>query len=491
MLVLVTGATGYIGQQLVPLLLAKGHRVRCLVRSTTRAAILPATVETVVGDVLRRETLTEAMRGVDCAYYLVHSMTAGEAGFAERDRLAAFNFASEAKCAVVGRVIYLGGLGSGSMSEHLKSRQETGHILRRFGPPTVEFRAGIIVGAGSASFEIIRSLAEKLPVMICPRWVTTRVQPIAVSDVLAYLLSALEVKCIAGEIVEIGGSTIESYRSMIQEYARVRQLRRWLVRVPVLTPRLSSYWLDFVTSVSPAITRPLIEGLRTEVVCQNSRARALFPQITPSSYRDALQVALDRRDPGTQDEAFSIGRKAALRSVDGLISDCRQTKVAAPLDSVRDVVHSLGGGMGWLYADWLWRLRGWLDERLGGVGMRRRCFRVIPLQQDDAVDFWRVQEASANRLLLRAEMKVPGKAWLQFCFVSLPNGATRLRSIASFEPRGLWGQLYWWSLYPFHRLIFERMLRRIRQVCERRESRNNSVAKSSFVDRRVGMVVSP
>src|SRR5271165_1840344 len=405
--VLVAGANGYIGRQLVDCLLAAGHHTRCLVRNQSRANDLPDAVEIVHGDALRAETLAGALTGIECAYYLVHSMGAGEHGFAERDRLAAFNFATQAKSAGIRRVIYLGGLGSGPMSEHLKSRQETGAVLRAFGPPLVELRAGIIVGPGSASFEIIRSLAEKLPLMICPRWVTTRVQPIAVSDVLRYLLCALDARHIDGKVVEIGGSTIETYKSMIEEYARVRGLRRRLIRVPVLTPRLSSYWLDFVTSVPPSMTRPLIEGLRTEVVCHSRRAGAAFPQIRPSSYRDALCAALDRRDPGAQDEAFSIGRERALHMVDGLISDCRQTEVAAPLDTVHEVVHSLGGGMGWLYADWLWRLRGWLDERLGGVGMRRRCFRVVPLQQGDAVDFWRVQEASNNRLLLRADMKVP------------------------------------------------------------------------------------
>jgi uncharacterized protein YbjT (DUF2867 family) len=468
MLVLVTGATGYIGQQLVPRLLSEGHRVRCLVRNPGQTASLPPAAEVVVGDVLRRQTLALALRGVDCAYYLVHAMSDGESGFARRDRDAAYNFAAEAKSAGVGRVIYLGGLGSGSMSEHLKSRQETGNVLRAFGPPLVEFRAGIIVGAGSASFEIIRSLAEKLPLMICPRWVTTRVQPIAVSDVLDYLVSALDANHIAGEIIEIGGSTIATYRSMIQDYAKVRGLRRWLIRVPVLTPRLSSYWLDFVTSVPPAITRPLIEGLRTEVVCHDRRAAAYFPQITPLSYVEALRTALDREDPGPQAEAFASRRKSALRSADGLLSDCRQAEVEAPLETVRDVVHSLGGGMGWLYADWLWRVRGWLDQRLGGVGMRRRSIRVIPLQPGDALDFWRVQQAGENRLLLRAEMKVPGKAWLQFCFVALGNDRTQLRSIASFEPLGLFGQFYWWSLYPLHRLIFNGMLRAIRRIAEGR-----------------------
>ena len=479
MLVLVTGATGYIGRQLVDRLPAAGHRVRCLVRNAAGRDRLPAGVEVVLGDVLQRGTLADTLRGVECAYYLVHSMGAGENGFANRDRLAAYNFAVEARSAGVRRVIYLGGLGSGSMSEHLKSRQETGHVLRLFGPPVVEFRAGIIVGAGSASFEIIRSLAEKLPVMVCPRWVTTRVQPIAVSDVLAYLVAALQAKHLEGEIMQIGGSTIETYKSMIEEYARARGLRRWLIRVPVLTPRLSSYWLDFVTSVPPALTRPLIEGLRTEVVCLSTHAQALFPEILPSSYLQALQSALDRQDPGIPAEAFADRR--TLHSADGLISDCREIEVAAPLETVREVLHSLGGGMGWLYADWLWRLRGWLDRRFGGVGMRRRRFRVIPLRQDDAVDFWRVQEASENRLLLRAEMKVPGRAWLQFCLAALPNGKTQLRSVASFEPRGLLGQLYWWSLYPLHRFIFAGMLRGIGRVSERREWGNRPTTLDSFV----------
>jgi len=466
MLVLVTGATGYIGRQLVDRLLSAGHCVRCLVRNSAGKNPLPGGVEVALGDVLRRETLADALRDVECAYYLVHSMGAGETEFANRDRLAAHNFAVAARTAGVRQVIYLGGLGSGSMSEHLKSRQETGHVLRRFGPPVVEFRAGIIVGAGSASFEIIRSLAEKLPVMVCPRWVTTPVQPIGVSDVLAYLVAALDKTYLDGEIVQIGGSTIETYKSMIEEYARVRGLRRWLLRVPVLTPRLSSYWLDFVTCVPPAITRPLIEGLRTEVVCHNSRARALFPAITPASYRQSLQSALDRQDPGSQAEAFESRQR--LRSAHGIVSDCQETEVDAPLEAVRDVVHSLGGGMGWLYADWLWRLRGWLDLRLGGVGMRRRTLRVIPLRQGDAVDFWRVQEASENRLLLRAEMKLPGRAWLQFQLAALPNGSTQVRSVASFEPRGLMGQLYWWSLYPLHKLIFAGMLRGIKWVSEQR-----------------------
>lgn len=466
MRILVTGATGYIGRQLVDRLLAQGHQVRCLLRDARRAVELPESVQVVAGDVLQRQSLEAALRGVECAYYLVHSMGAGETGFAARDRQAAYHFAAEAQSAGVRRVIYLGGLGSGSISEHLKSRQETGHVLRAYGVPVVEFRAGIIVGAGSASFEIIRSLAEKLPLMICPRWVTTRVQPIAVSDVLDYLVAALDAEHIDGQIIEIGGSSIETYRSMIQEYARVRGLWRRLIRVPVLTPRLSSYWLDFVTSVPPCMTRPLIEGLRTEVVCTNRKAQTLFRQIQPCSYPEALHAALDRSDPGTLDRAFSPPRSSPSYSADGLLSDCREIEVEASLETVRDLVHSLGGGRGWLYADWLWQLRGWVDQVLGGVGMRRSRIRLIPLQPGDSLDFWRVQEASPHRLLLRAEMKVPGKAWLQFSFTSLTSQRTRLRSIASFEPRGIVGRMYWWALYPLHRIIFQGALRAIKRAAE-------------------------
>lgn len=465
---LLTGASGYIGRHLLPRLLAEGHRVRCLVRDTARVSGFPPTVEIFSGNVLEPDSLAPALKDIDCAYYLIHSMAAGEAGFAERDRQAALNFAEAARQAGVPRVIYLGGLGCGLMSEHLKSRQEVGEVLRSYGPPTVEFRAGIIVGAGSASFEIIRSLAEKLPVMICPRWVTTRVQPIAIADVIAYLVSALETTNVDGQVIEIGGSSIETYRSMIDKYARLRGLSRRLIRVPVLTPRLSSYWLDFVTSVPPAITRPLIEGLKTEVTCRNDQAATFFPQIRPIGYLQALESALDRRDPGLFNAEFAAFPQRTLHSGNGVVSDCRQIEVKASRDLLRDVLHSLGGGLGWLYADWLWELRGWMDKLVGGVGMRRRCLRVIPLHAGDEVDFWRVQEATEDRLLLRAEMKVPGKAWLQFCFAAQPNGTTRLRSIASFEPRGVLGRLYWWVLYLIHRLIFAGMLKEIAKLAENR-----------------------
>lgn len=468
MLVLIAGAGGYIGRQLVSKLLSKGHRVRCLIRRANDASKLPDGVEACVGDVLQRDTLIPALCDVDCAFYLVHSMAAGEKGFAARDRSGASNFAAAAKGEGVRRIIYLGGLGAGPMSPHLKSRQETGDVLRSFGPPVIEFRAGIIVGAGSASFEIIRSLAERLPFMICPRWVTTRVQPIWIEDVLAYLLNAVGANASCnGKIFEIGGASVETYQSMIREYARVRKLHRVLLRVPVLTPRLSSYWLDFVTAVPHSITRPLVEGLRTEVICRNRQASEAFPRIHPLSYSESLNRALYREDPGMQFEAFSsVGQSSTSFRGNGVVSDCREMLVNAPPEVAREFLDTLGGGRGWLYANWLWRVRAWIDARIGGVGMRRKRFRVIPLQDKNTVDFWRVQVATENRLLLRAEMKMPGKAWLQFLIAPSGSGTTQLRMIASFEPLGLFGELYWWALYPLHKLIFRGMLRRIKEQVE-------------------------
>jgi uncharacterized protein YbjT (DUF2867 family) len=481
MLIFIAGASGYIGRQLLPRLLAAGHQVRCLVRRPADADLLPPGVQACLGDVLHKETLPSALAGVDCAFYLVHSMAAGEKGFADRDREAARNFATAARAAGVRRVVYLGGLGSGSMSPHLQSRQETGRILAEFGPPVVEFRAGIIVGAGSASFEIIRSLAERLPFMICPRWVTTRVQPIWIEDVLAYLASAVSAgPDVDNQIFDIGGAFIETYQTMLSKYSRIRGLKRLLLRVPVLTPRLSSYWLDLVTPVPHSITRPLVEGLRTEVVCRNQAARLAFPRISPRSYLEALAYTLDRDDPGTLSDAFDQkGVRRASHVQNGILSYCCADEVNAPTGEVRDFLHTLGGGRGWLYTDWLWRLRGWLDSAMGGVGMRRSRVRVIPLHAGDKMDFWRVQDATADRLLLRAEMKVPGKAWLQFLFQPSSTGTTRLRMIASFEPLGLLGELYWWALYPLHMIIFKGMMRRIRKGVEHATSTSRHLPDAS------------
>ena len=471
MKVLLTGATGYIGGQLVLPLLDAGHDVTCMVRDASRG--LPALfrrVRVVQADPLRAETLPSALQGIEAAYYLIHSMSGAERGFEERDRRAAYNFAMAARVAGVQRTIYLGGLvAAGSVaSPHLKSRVETGAILREFGPALTEFRAGIIVGNGSISFEIIRTLTERLPVMICPRWVVTRTQPIAVEDVVRYLVAALQVPESAGEIIEIGGATVESYRSMMLTYARERGLRRWMVRVPVLTPRLSSYWLDLVTSVPPAVSRPLIEGLRSEAVCTSTRARELFPAFRPVSYRQALRDALARGGP----ETFPLRELPAEAGhwrvrAQGMICDTRQIVVRSPAEQLFHLIEGVGGDSGWFYGNVLWRLRGWLDRLAGGAGMSRGRTNPQGSREGDVIDWWRVQRVVPNRmLLLRAELKLPGDAWLQFEVVPQSGERTLLCSRAWFQPRGLLGEIYWYGLLPIHGLLFSGMMRSIKQAAE-------------------------
>lgn len=472
MKILITGATGYVGGQLLPKLVESGHEVTCMVRDASRLRPSLAGARVVKADALHPGSLPAALQGIEVAYYLIHSMGGGPAGFEERDRRAARNFAAAAKQAGVQRIIYLGGLTSQTspVSLHLQSRQETGAVLREFGPAVTEFRAGIVVGNGSISFEIIRCLTERLPVMICPRWVMTRTQPVAIGDVLDYLVAALGVPESAGEIVEIGGASIETYRSMMLTYARVRGLKRWLLRVPVLTPRLSSYWLNLVTPIPAAITRPLIEGLRTEVVCSSDRAAKLFPGIIPMRYAAAVAEAVSTAGPD-KSVAETIGRDVrhvALRR-QGYICDVRQTLVNAPAAQVFGVLQGLGGKSGWPYANLLWQMRGWIDRWLGGVGMRRGRSGGATLQAGDCVDFWRVEEVvPGERISFRAEMKLPGRAWLQFILLAESRDRTLLSCYAWFEPRGLAGELYWALLYPIHLLIFRGMIRAIARQSEDR-----------------------
>lgn len=468
-LVLVTGATGYIGGRLIPRLLEAGVRVRAMGR--TRACLAARSwshrVELVEGDVFRPDTLRQALEGVGTAYYLVHSL-AGGPDFYERDREAARHFAVAARAAGVQHIIYLGGLGDpeADLSRHLRSRHETGAVLRSTGIPVTEFRAAVIVGSGSLSFEMIRHLVERLPIMIAPRWVYTRIQPIAIRDVLAYLIAALNTPAARGEIVEIGGADILTYAEMLLQYAAERGLRRLILPVPVLTPALSSYWVHWMTPVAAQVARPLIEGLRNEVVVRDPRALRLFPHIHPMTYREAIRRALARLKAGdiesTWSDALASSATASpvtLSMHEGMIVERRRRYVKASPAQVFREVTTLGGERGWGYWDWAWQVRGWLDRLVGGVGLRRGRRDPVELRLGDALDFWRVEDLITDRRLrLRAEMRVPGEAWLQFDVEPDPAGGSWLMQTAFFAPKGLAGLMYWYALYPIHAFVFAGML---------------------------------
>ena len=472
-LILVTGATGYVGGRLVPRLLAAGYRVRCFVRDPARlqGRLWLNQVELAPGDMLQPDSLVPAMRGVAVVYYLVHSLEGGS-DFSQRDLMAARNCAGAAQQAGVERIIYLGGLGDpqANLSPHLRSRHETGAALREAGVPVTEFRAAVIVGSGSLSFEMIRYLTERLPVMICPKWVFTRIQPIAIRNVLDYLVAALDCPASAGRILEIGGRDVMTYSDMMMGYAQARSLTRRLLAVPVLTPRLSSYWVHLVTPIPANIAQPLIKGLGNEVIVRDAAARDLFPAIQPLDYATAVRLALVKMDAHDVETAWTDALTSSqgarvpvmLTSSEGMITERRQRMVSAPAETVYRSFTRLGGARGWLYMDWAWQLRGMVDRLCGGVGMRRGRRDPDDLRVGDSLDFWRVEMVEPGRQIrLRAEMRVPGRAWLEFKSLPQADGKTLLTQTAFFEPKGLFGLLYWYALYPLHALIFSGLSRRI------------------------------
>ncbi len=469
--VLLTGATGYVGGRLLPHLAGEGHRVRCLARRPGHLRDrAPEGTEVVQGDVLDYETLSPAMEGMDVAYYLIHSM--GSTGdFEERDRRAAENFARAAEAEGVGRMVYLGGLGEGDdLSRHLRSRQEVGRILRSSAVPTLELRASIVLGSGSLSYEMIRSLVERLPVMITPRWVRTRAQPIGIEDLLAYLAQALYVPLESSRVFEIGGAEVASYGEIMEEYARQRGLPRIMIPVPLLTPRLSSLWLGLVTPLYARVGRKLVTSLVHETVVRDDSAREAF-DVKPAGLAEAIRRAREREDARMADTRWSDALSSAgeTRSWGGVrfgsrLVDARSARVRCSPEAAFRPIRRLGGDVGWYYADWLWRLRGFLDRLVGGVGVRRGRRRPEDLAPGDTVDFWRVEEIRPPHLLrLQAEMKLPGRAWLQFEVEAADGdrGGSRIVQTAMFDPVGLAGLLYWYALYPIHALVFRGMLRGI------------------------------
>ena len=467
--ILVTGATGYIGGRLLGRLQHAGARVRCMARQpeNLRGRVADST-EIVAGDVFDPESLRDALKDVDTAFYLVHSMSDAK-GFVAGDRDAAHNFGAAARACGVRRIVYLGGLGqSGALSAHLESRQEVGRILRESGVTTLELRASIIVGSGSLSFEMVRSLVEKLPVMTTPRWVRSRAQPIGIEDVLEYLLESIDVPLESSRVFEIGGADQATYGEIMREYARQRGLKRLIVPVPVLTPQLSSLWLGLVTPIYARVGRALIEGVRNDTVVTDASAHTVF-RVRPRGLRESIARALRNEDRDFAETRWSNAMSSSGNSIPSYggvrlgsrIVDSRTAHVAHDPARAFEPIQRIGGKTGWYYGTFLWRLRGFLDLLVGGVGMRRGRTHPTRIVVGDALDFWRVEAFEPNRLLrLRAEMKVPGRAWLQFEVEPAPGGS-QVRQTALFDPRGLSGILYWYGMYVVHALIFAGMLRRI------------------------------
>ena len=483
MLCLVTGASGYIGGRLVPRLLAAGHAVRCVVRDPSKLRDMPwrDEVEVVRGNVLDKTCMDRACHGVDVVYYLVHSLN--QADFAATDHLAAEITAAAAHQAHVGRIVYLGGVrpDDESLSEHLRSRAEIAEVLLRSGVPTVVLQAAVIIGSGSASFEMLRYLTERLPIMVTPRWVRNRVQPIAVRDVLHYLVGAAELPAGVHRTFDIAGPTVLTYAQMMQRYAAVANLpKRVMLPVKVLSPRLSSHWINIVTPVPKSIGQPLIESLVHEAVRAESDIDAYLPPPAGglTGYEHAVRLALQRidqaqvetrwsdasheRDPG---EALPSDPSWAGGSA---YTDTRRRHSTAPPDHVWRIIASIGGSTGWYSFPLAWAVRGWADRLLGGVGLRRGRRHPNQLRVGEALDWWRVEDLEDGRLLrLRAEMKVPGKAWLELRVEADGSGGSTYCQRAVYVPHGLAGHAYWWSVTPFHSLVFGGMARNIVRAAER------------------------
>ena len=477
---LVTGATGYIGGRLVPRLLDAGYQVRCLARDPAKLRDVPwrYAVEVAAGDVTDAAAVTEALQGVDCAYYLVHSLAAR--GFEETDRRGATVFAEAAAKAGVGRIVYLGGLEptDSEVSPHLRSRREVGELLAGTGIDTVVLRAAIILGSGSASFEMLRYLTERLPVMVTPRWVRNRVQPIAVRDVLRHLVAAASAGPEAAGAWDIGGADVLTYGDLMQHYARAAGLRRRIVvPVPVLSPRLSSYWVNFVTPVPGRLARPLVESLRHEMVCTGPPPPWVTAADAPLGVDTALRLALQRVREAAVETRWSSAQWSGAPS-DPLPSDPawaggslyvdeRAVDVDAPPERLWRVIESVGGDNGWYSYPLLWGLRGQLDRLVGGVGLSRGRRDPDRLATGDSLDWWRVEDLDRGTLLrLRAEMRVPGRAWLELRVEPGATSPSVYRQRAIFHPRGLAGHAYWWAVAPFHGLVFGGMLRNIKAAAE-------------------------
>jgi uncharacterized protein YbjT (DUF2867 family) len=475
MKILLTGANGYIGTRLLPVLLELGYEVICMVRDKRRFALESAfgdKVQIITGDLLDPETLKNIPEDIEAAYYLVHSMSSSGDDFANLELQSAQNFANQIKQTNCKQIIYLTGIvNDDQLSKHLSSRLAVEDELKKTGIAYTILRAAIIIGSGSASFEIIRDLAEKLPVMVAPKWVKTKCQPIAIRDVLAYLSGVLQNEKAYYQVFDIGGPDVLSYKQMLLQYAESRGLKRWIITVPVLTPKLSSLWLNLVTAVPYSLARSLVDSMKNEVVCQNDSIKEVVSK-SCLTYKEALKLAFEKIEQNSivssWKDALNRGylETSFMDQIKVPQNGTLEYKVKMPFErkaeEVFENIWGIGGSRGWYYLDWLWTLRGFLDKLFGGVGTRRGRTSNTSLQAGDVLDFWRVllADKTSKRLLLYAEMKVPGEAWLELKIIQF-HGKSYLSQIATFRPSGLWGRLYWYAMFPFHLVLFKGMAKQI------------------------------
>ena len=474
MKILLTGANGYVGRRLLPELLSQGHEIVCCVRDKNRLGLDEVTMQSIAVwevDFLDNVSLENIPKDIDVAYYLIHSMSSSTSNFDAMEAKSARHFNEYMKAISVNQVVYLSGIvNEKNLSKHLQSRSDVEQILYQGDYNITVLRAGIIVGSGSASFEIIRDLCEKLPIMITPKWVNTRCQPVAIRDVIQYLIGVLQREDCYNESFDIGGPNIITYKEMMLLYAKTRKIKLWIYTLPFFSPKISSYWLYYVTSTSYKLALNLVDSMKMEVVCRDNRLQHLL-NIKPITYVDAIKLAFKKIEQHLVISSWKDSRASGRFKQDltqfiqvptfGCYKDIktRQLESEQKINHALDNIWSIGGERGWYYGDWMWKLRGFIDKILGGVGLRRGRTHPTHLDNGDSLDFWRVLLADKNqkRLLLFAEMRVPGEAWLEFRI----DEKNVLHQIASFRPKGFWGRLYWISMLPFHYFIFDGMINNI------------------------------
>lgn len=476
--ILLTGANGYIGRRLLPALVSKGHHVYALVRDKKRITIQPSIasqVTLVEADLLGVESLSHLPKDFSAAYYLIHSMSARTGQFENLELTSAQNFSSWIKTTNADQIIYLGGISNAQeLSPHLASRKRVEEILKLSQIPVTILRSAIIMGSGSASFEIIRDLVEKLPIMITPKWLRTKCQPIAIRNVIEYLSKVLHLEASFNETYDIGGPEVLTYKEMLTQFAEVRGYKRSILTLPVLTPRLSSYWLYFVTSTSFRLARNLVDSMKNEVTCKDHSIKSLLP-MNLINYRESVEMAFHKIEQNMVISSWKDAMASGLMHNQindfiqvpsfGCFVDQRCIPFKRNTEEVLSNIWSIGGHQGWYYANFLWKIRGFLDKIVGGVGLRRGRRSQTELNPGDALDFWRVllADKSGKRLLLYAEMKLPGEAWLQFEVIE-KDKSKFLRQTATFRPKGILGRFYWYSVMPFHHVIFQNMAENIVKI---------------------------